>query len=917
MRQNRCRNTRSLASSYRLPALVGVCGFFALSGPILAAELAPTAAAPVKFRVTIPKDAKDSVPVNGFVFEGGAFNPSYSPPPQPRAMPTAVTVAGAVDVASAGSVETTTPPPSEKPRVRTGNVEPRPEGKPKSKARPEAEPEPTRPVHHHADQGNDTPRTPHHYEGKEYVGKESRAVLPLQVAESAFQFTGSAGYYSKFMFRGLDVGYRTGIDDGNDSAFFSTQAAMTYKGFALGVGFIESLDPYVQRGSAFNDDFGRRNATDFRSPPKERYKEYDLFANYTFKITDTLAITAGMNFYWFGDGRSWANQGDNVSNTMETAVSLTYTGLPWVNQSLSYYYDFDAFKGSYLEYKIAAKPIKIFEEGSFSINLVPSATVSVDFRYNGTNNGWNAFEPGLDVPIQIADGLVLNLGARYNMDLGSASGNGNGGGADRTDDRFWFSAAVQYSFPNRGWNPFSPAATYDKDGKGVKDKIVLEEPHRPWAIEVGAGVRSISSDFQLRASPMNAVANRIALGGSTRRAIDSDERYADGAVYAGSDQFFDGTSTFSFRRQSQVSTPSDSRDNRQITYHSERFLADDAKGIASNHNDDDEPIYPYINLKREVWAQDKVHLSLGVGYQYARSETDSGYRISGLAKNTAFTFTYDIDELTSEQRGDPQARFDNHFQANPPTTNSQDYYVINNAQLYQSTYTPGSVQNLATNPLAPPQRAEQNTRTLAAFKRATLDSDLHSISVPIDIKFDVTPRVHAGISFGPTFNLFDLNLQTDTYYQLVDLDQSSPNFHTQRSPANAAGQPLNIPGLGKPSGSKAAGFIPGANATARGGGNNANPVVAESAKGAPGAKSRNLPGENVAHHTSSRDAQEFKIGLFGQVSLDIDLDAAKRWYVEVYARYDYVPEFTISDSATSSVVDASSLGGGVGLGFRF
>jgi hypothetical protein len=886
---------------------------FALSGPILAAELAPTPAAPVKFRVTVPKDAKDSFPVNGFVFEGGAFNPSYSPPPQPRAMPTAMTVTGAANYTATAEAAPSAPAPREtpdeprthapaKPRLRTGEAPRRPEA---HAERP--------PVHHHADQGNDTPKVSHHYESK-----EAKPLLPLEIAESPLHFTGSAGYYSKYMFRGLDVGYRTGIDDGNDSAFFSTSAAMAYKGFALGVGYIESLDPYVQRGSAFNDDFGRRNdPTGFRSAPKERYKEYDLFANYTYQITDTLALTAGMNFYWFGDGRSWANQGDNVSNTMETAVSLTYTGLPYVNQALSYYYDFDAFKGSYLEYKISAKPIKIFEEGSFSINLIPSATFSVDFRYNGTNNGWNAFEPGIDVPIQIADGLVLNLGARYNMDLGSGSGNGTGGVTDRTDDRFWFSAAVQYSFPNRGWNPFSPATTYDKDGKGVKDKIVIEEPHRPWSIEVGAGVRSISSDFQLRASPMNAIADRIALGGSTRRAINSDERYVDGAVYAGSDQFFDGTSTFSFHKQSQVSTPSDARDNRQVTYHSERFLADDAKGIASNHRDDDEPVYPYLNLKREVWAQDKLHLSVGLGYQYARSETDSGYRISGLAKNTAYTFAYDIDELTSQTPGDPQARFNNHFQANPPATTSQDYYVINNAQQYSSTYTPGSVQNLATNPLAPPQRAEQNTRTLAAFKRATLDTDLHSISVPIDLKFDVTPRVHVGVSFGPTFNLFDLSLQTETYYQLVDLDQSNPNFDTHRSPANAAGQPINIPGLGKPTGNKVAGFIPGANATARGGGNDAIPVVAQGAKGAPGAKSRNLPGENVAHHTSGKDTQEFKLGVFAQASLDIDLDAAKRWYVQIYARYDYVPEFTISDSSSGSVVDASSLGGGVGLGFRF
>lgn len=917
MRQKRRRIQRALPSSTRLPALAGLCGIFALSGPILAAELAPVPATPVKFRVNVPKDDKNTVPVNGFVFEGGAFNPSYSPPPQPRAMPTAMTVNAAASTAPV-EVAPVTPPPAPRetptaPRVKLEEPSPKPRGK---APKPEPEPERKRPVHHHVEEGHTAP-APHHYDGKEYVGKEAKPVLPLEIAESPFHFSGSAGYYSKYMFRGLDVGYRTGIDDGNDSAFFSTQAAMAYKGFALGVGFIESLDPYIQRGSAFNNDFGRGKATDFRSPSKERYKEYDLFANYTYQFTDTLALTAGMNFYWFGDGRSWANQGDDVSNTMETAVSLTYTGLPWVNQSLSYYYDFDAFKGSYLEYKIAAKPIKVFEEGSFAINIIPSATLSVDFRYNGTNNGWNGFEPGLDVPIQITDGLVLNLGARYNMDLGSGSGNGNGGVADRTDDRFWFSAAVQYSFPNRGWNPFSPTTTaYDKDGKSLKDKIVYEEPYRPWSIAVGAGVRSISSDFQLRASPMNSIADRISLGGSTRRAVNSDESYSDGAVYAGTGAYADGTSSFSFHSQSQVTTPRDSGDSRQVSYHSERFLAADAKGIASNHNDDDEPIYPYLTASREIWHQDKFHLGIGLGYQYARSETDSGYRISGLAKNTAYTFTYDIDELTSTALNDPQAPFNNR--AISPRANlqpaGQDYYLITNAQQYQTTYQ-GLINGL-TVPLAPSQRDEQNTRSLAAFKRATLDTDLHSLSIPIDFKVDLAPRVHLGVSFGPTFNLFDLNLETETYYQLVDVDQSSPSAKTHRSPYNTAGQPVNIPGPGKPAVPAGGGVFPQGGAVARAGGPNPQ-GAATNAKGAQGAKSRNLPGENVAHSTSSRDSQEFKLGLFAQASLSVDLDAAKRWYVEVYARYDYVPEFTVSDGSSSAVVDASSLGGGVGLGFRF
>lgn len=88
-------------------------------------------------------------------------------------------------------------------------------------------------------------------------------------------------------------------------------------------------------------------------------------------------------------------------------------------------------------------------------------------------------------------------------------------------------------------------------------------------------------------------------------------------------------------------------------------------------------------------------------------------------------------------------------------------------------------------------------------------------------------------------------------------------------------------------------------------------------KGSVGGVSRNLPGKNLRKDYNRYSGQHFEAGVFGQVTLEVDLDAAKRWFVEMYARYDYVPTFTISDGATSTSIDASSWGAGIGIGLHF
>jgi len=754
------------------------------------------------------------------------------------------------------------------------------------------------------------------------VGKES---VPVEQPESSlFHFTGTAGYYSRYMFRGLDVAYRTGIDKDNESGFFGTSAAFSVGDFAFGVWYVESLKSYVPGGAGFDKSFGDpKNPLSFKSPSRQRYEEYDLFANYTLHLTKDLALTGGLNAYFFNDNRFWAKGNDHSDETWEGALSLSYTGLPYVSQSLNYYYDFDAFGGSYLEYKIATKPFTFYRHGDFSVSLVPSATVSYDFKYNGTNNGWNQFEPGFDIPITVADGVTFNFGARYSMDLGSSSKESDGKLVDRTDDRFWFSASVQYAFPNAGWHKERSYARYD--GKDVIEKAVAPIEDRKWSVTVGAGIRNIESSFHVKAADAAGFANSRFGGGDLAFASPTrDANYLDGSVFSASGTqnppAFFGLSEFSVANQSQIFDAGPGS-NRQITYSSERYSG---ASHGFSNRDDDQPVYPFINLSREIFRRNNLSVNVGLGYEYSRSDTDSGYQLAGLAQSNQYLFTYDVDELFSSQKvlnapfNNKNGVFSNPAGLFTVVYNSTAYAGLNNLNLSRLTDQafPGEV--LVVPDASPQLNVFRGQNALAVFSKASLHTDLHSFSIPIDVTYDIGSRIHATLSFGPTFDLFNTDLHTDTYYQLITglPQKGNTNIDIHRSPySSITGEAVNFssgsPFSGIPSFGSKANFVQSTRSAV------SASQAATGGKGSENGESRPLPGTTVAHTSSHNSDQQFQVGVFGKFAVDIDLDAAKRWYVQVYARYDYIPKFTVSDGTTNTSVNASSWGGGLGLGLRF
>jgi hypothetical protein len=74
-----------------------------------------------------------------------------------------------------------------------------------------------------------------------------------------------------------------------------------------------------------------------------------------------------------------------------------------------------------------------------------------------------------------------------------------------------------------------------------------------------------------------------------------------------------------------------------------------------------------------------------------------------------------------------------------------------------------------------------------------------------------------------------------------------------------------------------------------------------------------VPG--VAWASSSHTNVTF--GCIGQVGVQVDLDANKRWFIEASGNYHWVTPFTATTPIVDAKVQASSWGGELGLGYRF
>lgn len=129
---------------------------------------------------------------------------------------------------------------------------------------------------------------------------------------SAFGLSVDGGYSSKHLYRGIDLAQFTSynyLDNqipkaDSDILFFGATA--TYKGFALGVKYIETID------DNFNPFFAPLATT------LDSYSEFVISANYTRMLLgeDWLQATVGFDFFYYPNGEFWGvdNQGMFYAN---------------------------------------------------------------------------------------------------------------------------------------------------------------------------------------------------------------------------------------------------------------------------------------------------------------------------------------------------------------------------------------------------------------------------------------------------------------------------------------------------------------------------------------------------------------------------------------------------------------------------
>lgn len=88
-------------------------------------------------------------------------------------------------------------------------------------------------------------------------------------------------------------------------------------------------------------------------------------------------------------------------------------------------------------------------------------------------------------------------------------------------------------------------------------------------------------------------------------------------------------------------------------------------------------------------------------------------------------------------------------------------------------------------------------------------------------------------------------------------------------------------------------------------------------KGGSSVKNPKYPGNLVDGRSFDSNSVDFLFGVAGTTSLILDLDEAKRFYLEAWARYHWMSNLGIGNGSGSTTVDLSSLEAGFGLGVRF
>ncbi len=231
-----------------------------------------------------------------------------------------------------------------------------------------------------------------------FAGQTSskKVVTPPAEEESWWSASLSAGYDSKYIFRGFFVQNKDG-EEVNNLGY--TDLSFSAFGATLGAWYASSWD--------------------------DEFTELDLYASYTYSIGETgFDITGGAIYYAFPD----------FDDTWELFAGVSYSGLSWLTASLTFYYDFEVFEGGYLEFKLASS-IPLIPD---VLSLDPYALISYDFDYNSNGNDLNHVQAGLALVYTLSENITVSGYGAVSEPLDALD--------DTQDTEFWGGGKITFSF---------------------------------------------------------------------------------------------------------------------------------------------------------------------------------------------------------------------------------------------------------------------------------------------------------------------------------------------------------------------------------------------------------------------------------------------------------------------------------------
>ena len=295
----------------------------------------------------------------------------------------------------------------------------------------------------------------------------------------------------------------------------------------------------------------------------------------------------------------------------------------------------------------------------------------------------------------------------------------------------------------------------DDSGKGgYKNKVVMEpaaEKSR-WSVTAGVNARRIKSDFHISAPSLRSVATDASRGlGDVGLYKENADRiplvYEDGRIVG---QFpGQGDAYVKSLNQIRPAPASGTTDGEErdvfVDFHSR---GESLSPGSFNRSDEQVTASPVITLRYELLQ--KPGYSLGVLGQYSWTGTshDSGLRQVAARTTSGFTYSY---------RAHQNVRLDPGETGNTPFSLYRPEVIFD--PVLAST-APGADETFPSSSFTPTKSVKRTVTPVRS--RASLDVDLHEFVLGFEFTKDLGDRVHLFASVGPSFELVDWHLRTET-----------------------------------------------------------------------------------------------------------------------------------------------------------